>query len=148
MLNVSFVFWFVCGWNFSFFDFLFFCLCIFRWLDFVGWGVISTNRSYDRVSTLVSASILQAIASELISTQLYGIKYSYLIWILFKQIYWYIDQTLTGATILNQSWPKCNDDEESTLHSAELQNWNLTTRYSLVSYLGHKIWTCESMRLK
>ena len=49
---------------------------------------------------------------------------------------WLILGTLTGITTLGQSGPGSNGNEVVTLHFSELQNWSLTTRYSLVSYLG------------
>ena len=40
---------------------------------------------------------------------------------------------------MNQSGPGRNCNEGMAQHSTELQNWSLTTRCSLLSYLGHPI---------
>ena len=50
----------------------------------------------------------------------------------------HIDGTLTGTATLGQSGPVNNGNERCTPHYSELQNWNLITRYSLLSYWGHK----------
>ena len=54
---------------------------------------------------------------QIIYTQLYGIKYFYLIQIIFKQIDWLIDGTLTGIITPGE--------------------WSLTFRSSLILYPGH-----------
>ena len=51
-----------------------------------------------------------------------------------KEIYW---KYIWDMTTLSQSWPGNKDNEGVTLHFTELQNWSLTTRYTLVSYSGH-----------
>ena len=63
--------------------------------------------------------------------QLYSFKYSYLILIIFKQMY-LLYWTLTG-----QCEPESNVNREVTQHFLKLQNWSLTSKCSLVSYLGY-----------
>ena len=53
----------------------------------------------------------------------------------FIQIYLTLNGTLTGTTTPGQSEHGSNGNERVTLYSQELQNWSLTTRGSLVSYL-------------
>ena len=50
---------------------------------------------------------------------------------------WPIDVNLTDTAILSLSWPEINDNKEVIRHSAELQNWNITTGCSKASYLWH-----------
>ena len=45
--------------------------------------------------------------------------------------------TLISTITLSHGGPGSNGNKEVTPHSPELQNWNLVTRYSLVSYPGH-----------
>ena len=53
-----------------------------------------------------------------------------------KRLIWLIYGVLTGTTTPGQSRYGSNGKEEVTLHSIEIQNWSLTTRYIFVSYRG------------
>ena len=66
---------------------------------------------------------------------LFGIKYSYLIMLIFKQIYLFIDEILTG-TIPDQSGSGSNDDEEVP-HTSKIFK---TIGCCLVSFQGNLFW--------
>ena len=74
-----------------------------------------------------------SIIMSFVQSQFAGFKYSYPILIIFKQIYLALLDTITPG----QSGPENNDNKRMTIHSLNLDNWSLTTRHSLISYLGH-----------
>ena len=59
-----------------------------------------------------------------IFTQLYGSKYSYLIQIIFKQIYLTIDKTLTGTKTLGPSEFGSNGNEKESQYFPDLLSHN------------------------
>ena len=52
---------------------------------------------------------------------------------------WSIKDTLTGTITPSQGEPESNGNKGSISPSPDFQNWSLTIRYSLVSYLGHPL---------
>ena len=50
---------------------------------------------------------------------------------------WQTDRTIAVITTLGLSGPGSNGNKGVTPHSPDLQNWNLTIGYNLVSYPKH-----------
>ena len=73
---------------------------------------------------------------------LFVIKYSYLILIIFKQIY-LINRSLTDTNAFNQSGPGSNGNDLITSYSLDLQIWSHAIKCSLISYPGYLFFFLE-----